>query len=552
MGTRWERLAGDTSEFALRLAFAPDPDDGQAAEPEVSMSWGSFQLWVEGRNLCAHQEDGERTESVHWYLLPLMEWLADSWNPLLHEERLPARNEGDNAWVSLLATRFPPWAIEHDTQLASRWESAWQKWWYRHAIRAACEGGLFPDVVLRRVRDRVEISWGQTRVEGMPDHFGFSESDRGHSRLVPQRVAGPLHEVLVGASEYLTALSPESRRFRRLRRQILAVKGAEEHRERRLMWLAGLGTDEKTVRAGWRRVTSYLAGYAESARRAILEPVESPLVVTGSCHASLMFGSVSPSIGKRDVVELARVMIDLHAPRGGRSAIDEARRSVPLEEAASPPWYQGYELAESLHDHLDPEYVEGKSVDIERIIERQGVTIVDRQLSDGTIRGVAIDGERHRPGILVNSRNRVNAQPVGRRFTLAHEFCHLLFDRDVGTHLAIASGPWAPQDVERRANAFAAMFLMPNELVRRAVSALAGSLETKDEIHSVANRLQTSFESTLWHLKNLGYIDDVTRQRIENEALQQQPEGTHESTGLQAEQMAVATVRTRRRVRTNR
>jgi len=502
MGTRWERLAGDTSEFALTLAFAPDPDDGQAAEPEVAMSWGNFQLWVEGRNLCAHHEDGERTESVHWYLLPLMEWFAENWNPLLHEERLPARNEGDTAWASLLATRFPPWAIEDDVQLASRWEGAWQKWWHRHAIRSASEGGLFPDVVLRRIRDRVEISWGQTRVEGMPDHFGFSESECGYSRLEPQRIAGPLHEVLVSASEYLTSLSPESRRLRKLRRQILALKGAEEQRERRLMWLAGLGTDERTVRAGWRRVSGYLAGYAEGARRAILEPLESPLVVTGSCHATLMFGSVSPSIGKRDVVELARLMVDLHAPEGDRSTIEEAGRSVPLEEASTPPWYQGYELAESLHDHLDLEHVE--FVDVEGIIEQQGVTIVDRELSDRTIRAVAIDGERHSPGILVNSRNSANAHPFGRRFTLAHEFCHLLFYRDVGAQLAIASGPWAPRDVERRANAFAAMFLMPNQLVRRAVSALVGSLETKDAVHSVANRLQTSFESTLWHLKEPG------------------------------------------------
>jgi Zn-dependent peptidase ImmA (M78 family) len=552
MGTRWERLVGDTSEFALRLAFAPDPDDGQAAEPDVSASWGSFQLWVEGRNLCAHQEDGERTESVHWYLLPLMEWLAENWNPLFHEERLPASNEGDTAWASLQASRFPPRAIEDNTQLASRWESTWQKWWQRHAIRAASEGGLFPDVVLRRIRDRVEISWGQTRVQGMPGHFDFSESERGYSRLEPQRIAGPLHDVLESASEYLQSLSPKSRRFKKLHRQILAVNSVEEHRERRLMWLAGLGTDEKTVRAGWRRVTSYLAGYTDRARRAILEPLESPLVVTGSCHASLMFGSVSPSIGKRDVVELARLMIDLHAPRWNRSATDEVRRSVPLKEAATPPWYQGYELAESLLDGLDPGFMEGESVDIERIIEEQGVKIVYRHLSDETIRGVAVDGERHRPGILVNSRNSANAHPFGRRFTLAHEFCHLLFDRDVGAHLAIASGPWAPQDVERRANAFAAMFLMPNELVRRAVSALAGSLETTDAVYSVANRLRTSFESTLWHLKNLGYIDDVTRQRIANEALQQQPEGTDETTEFRTEQVPVAAVRPDRRVRTNR
>ena len=36
MSTRWERLAGGTGIFALKLAFGQDPDDGQAAEPDVS------------------------------------------------------------------------------------------------------------------------------------------------------------------------------------------------------------------------------------------------------------------------------------------------------------------------------------------------------------------------------------------------------------------------------------------------------------------------------------------------------------------------------------
>jgi len=120
MSTRWERFAGDTGAFALTLAFGRDPDDGQAAEPDVSLSWGSFQIWVEGRNLCAHREAGERIESVHWYLLPLIEWFVEHWDPLLHEERLPARNLGDTAWESLRATRFPPPAIDDSCNAPSR------------------------------------------------------------------------------------------------------------------------------------------------------------------------------------------------------------------------------------------------------------------------------------------------------------------------------------------------------------------------------------------------------------------------------------------------
>ena len=164
MSTRWERLAGDTGAFALKLAFARDPDDGQAADPDVGLSWGGFQIWVEGRNLCAHREAGARIESAHWYLLPL------------HEEHLPARNLGDTAWASLRATRFPPAAIENDERQARGWDEAWQAWWMRHALRAASHGGLFPDVVVRRLRDHVEVSWGQTRTAGMPRSTSASQS----------------------------------------------------------------------------------------------------------------------------------------------------------------------------------------------------------------------------------------------------------------------------------------------------------------------------------------------------------------------------------------
>ena len=59
------------------------------------------------------------------------------------------------------------------------------------------------------------------------------------------------------------------------------------------------------------------------------------------------------------------------------------------------------------------------------------------------------------------------------------------------------------------------MVLMPNPLVQRAVAALTGALETADAVGQVAHRLRTGFESTLWHLRNLGYLDDFARQRIE-------------------------------------
>ena len=89
MPTRWERLAGDTDVFAVKVAFMDDPDDGLGADEDQWRSWGAFQIWVRGANLCSHLEEGERVESVHWYLLPLLEWIACSWDPLLQRGTSP-------------------------------------------------------------------------------------------------------------------------------------------------------------------------------------------------------------------------------------------------------------------------------------------------------------------------------------------------------------------------------------------------------------------------------------------------------------------------------
>ena len=91
----WEMQAGSPGVFAFRLAFLLNPHGADdLADDDMRESWGSFIIWTRGENLCAHVEQGEVVDSAHWYLLPLMEWLADNWDPLLHEERLPLRNCG--------------------------------------------------------------------------------------------------------------------------------------------------------------------------------------------------------------------------------------------------------------------------------------------------------------------------------------------------------------------------------------------------------------------------------------------------------------------------
>lgn len=516
---RWERLAGDTEVFALRMAFARDPDQGRGADPLASLSWGNFQIWVEGRNLCSHLERGESVDSVHWYLLPVLEWFARNWDPLLHEERLPVENADAAAWKSLQATRFPPSAIEEDASRSEAWESAWQEWWRRHALRSSRHGGLFPDIVFRRARDTVELSWGPVGGEERSCRFFGTESP-GFARLPPQAVAKPLHEVLSDACKHLQSLASGSERVRALGRELRNLR-TERRTDRRLMWLAGLGADAKTVQDRWtatkRSLKQSLRGLGRAPLDAMFEVSQSRLAVTGSCQAALMFGSLAPDVKREDVLALARIMVGLHSHDGHSAGNPESFGHTPVEGSPSRPWSQGYTLAEELHERLGGRFIEEHSVDIAGLVRHFGVTLRDCELTDPNTRGVSIAGPRHRPAIVVNRRNPMNQSSAGRRFTLAHELCHLLFDRDAGQQLAVASGPWAPRETEQRANAFAAMLLMPTRLVQRAVASLTVPLATGDGVRAVSSALRSSPSSLLPHLKNLGFLDESERNQVEQE-----------------------------------
>ena len=521
MTTRWESLEGSTDNFALKLAFSDDPDEGQGIDPETGASWESLQIWVQGRNLCAHREEGESIDSVHWYLLPLLEWFACNWDPLFHEERLPVKNAGSTAWESLWNTRFPPRAIEDDESKASEWEGAWQAWWFRHAILSAREGGLFPDIVFRRLRNRIELSWGPTAITGMPTHYLFTVSERGAAYLPPSSVAEPLHDALSQAGKYLLKLMPNSKRIEHLncRLQNLKVNGGsyEEARERRLAWLAGLGTNEQGMRAGWHRAKECLSEVDDRLRRAWLETIETPLALTGSCHAALMFGSRAPDLTTPDVKELAWATVNLYDTQSESEKMHAICRSAPIEESTSHPRDQGYDLAEEVHERIENDFCEGGFVDVEGIIKAHGIHIGNLTLSDTHVRGVAIAGPQHKPGVFVNEGYAANAAEVGRRFTLAHEFCHLLFDQGQGQALAVASGPWAPRAIEQRANAFAAMLLMPTFLLKQMLSGLTVPITMKGDVDDLAKYLLVGRLPLLRHLANLGFMDYVDQIRLEDE-----------------------------------
>ncbi len=502
MSVHWERLSGDTDRFAIKFGFQRDPDEGVSAAPEEAVSWGALQIWVNGVNLCAHVLRGQSMDAMHWYLLPLLEWIAQNWDALLHEQHLPNENQGRDAAQALEAGRFPPLRLEGD-QAAYRWENNWHAWWSRHALQAARDGGLLPGVLFRRWRGEVEISWSPTGLED-----ARMLAPEGCARFDPREVAEPLYEMLRETSGYLAERMPESSRITALREMVDALCGPAR-REQRLAWLTGLWRDMPTGEERWRKVVAAVRERNPAAAQAVFQTPQDGAVVLGSCDAALMFGSVSPDIGETDALTLADHLAGYFEAEPPPCPLDDLARPAPLHDRVKP-WEQGYELALDFLEDAAP----GGAGDIDAMLEALGVRYKDITLDDQGIRGVALAGPNHRPAILLNTRHQTYRFPSGQRLSKAHELCHLLYDRAYGTRVALVSGPWAPLELEQRANAFAAMCLMPPARVWEVLAGAEHPIDTPEGVAETAKALNTSFTATLNHLYNLGILDEPACEAI--------------------------------------
>jgi Zn-dependent peptidase ImmA (M78 family) len=258
----------------------------------------------------------------------------------------------------------------------------------------------------------------------------------------------------------------------------------------------------------WRRVVQRLSDGAEQLTR----PHAEPLYVTGTPKAGLMFGAVAPNISEGDVESLTAFLLSL-PPRPASSGAD-ADAWVDLESGIDPrsaPWRQGYDLAEAF---LDDIAVDRTSViDLDSLLQRLDVAVTETALEDRSIRGLAAAGPEHGPAIAINPSYPFHDRDEVQRFTKGHELCHVLFDRTAARQLAEASGPWAPVEVEQRANAFAAMLLMPEPLVRSEFGALADRVTNVRQLTEIAERLGVSIRALAWHAANLGLVSRAVAQQ---------------------------------------
>jgi Zn-dependent peptidase ImmA (M78 family) len=295
-----------------------------------------------------------------------------------------------------------------------------------------------------------------------------------------------------------------------------------------MAWLAGLGDDIEQYRHVAKAVDGALATVDADVRETITGAKRTtPLVVGGSAYARLLYGAMSPGIDLFDVVTLTNLIVDNYVADAHPWL---SRLDLPLElgeVAQFTPGEQGSRLGEQACEVLTGG--SGDWVDVHSVLQGLKIPVTKIDLSDDSIRAVSVIGPTQVPHIFCNRQTRWGESSGVERFTLAHELCHLLLDREQGDELAIATGPWAPVGIEQRANAFAAAFLMPTWLLKDALTAAAAPADDPETIKAVSATLRVSASSLIDRLYNLDEItfDDRIRLRavwLPDRA--QQPGGT--------------------------
>ena len=480
---------GNRSVFGLEVRLESGKVRGAAPERSVN-SWGEWRLWVANVNLCALQLDTKsglaEVQGVRWFLAPLFRWIVANWMPLLHEKRLPPGGRfGDSRPRSARAAYLA--MLESTGDDLDRF-LCWQEWAERHALRAASEGGILPDVFFQRMEDEIEISWGD-RVQPGADAARFIVED-GIAHVPVNAVAQTLRAAVewfsaqeqVRASEWGTELTSRWNETRSL------------PAETALSWYLDSSPEPGSLTKTFKKAIRGLGKLPELCDRLWLGNL-APEVA--------MFGDLAPEISPEAATNLLAEYFNAKTNEGMSELLAKSICSDEPAWSTPSPWHNGYSRALDVLDELDPK-PEAPMTNVEDILAALGVKVKNVPLGDEGPRGVAFAGKDLRPTILVNEDDLKN-KPRGRRFTLAHELCHILFDQNRARSLAHSSTPWASPSVEQRANAFAAMLLMPPSRASRPpqVTSLA---DLKQVINRMADRMQVSRIALKRHLSNMNEI----------------------------------------------
>ena len=226
-----------------------------------------------------------------------------------------------------------------------------------------------------------------------------------------------------------------------------------------------------------------------------------------------------------ECINLCREGVTLKKMLGREQSVAPPHHEIPLPRSAGEAVMQGDDVARDERRRLG---IGNFIIGMSGLINSQGIWASAVELPDN-MSGIFLHSPAIGMAIMVNASHRY----YRKQFSYAHEYGHALMDRK---HKALVSSNANSDDlVEKRANSFAASFLMPEDGVREllrsfnkgrvsrqesAIYNVAGDNQVNAEIRTpastqrisymdvanVARSYGASYQAAAYRLKNLGCI----------------------------------------------
>jgi Zn-dependent peptidase ImmA (M78 family) len=269
----------------------------------------------------------------------------------------------------------------------------------------------------------------------------------------------------------------------------------------------------KDVALRLRKVTGMTNGSTETTERNLLGAAhDSGGLIADLPMPVLLYRSASPQLSDSDLQKLLRLVEESSGdqPAEWLKQRSPAAPGGNYREITADGYQKALEVRESLGIPPDAP-IQGDHDLATGILPALGVRVVNITLDDSDVSGVALFGPGHCPTAAVNLTGTFSKHPSGRRMTLAHELCHLLFDGRTGGRFGLVSNNWAYYPAERRANAFAAYFLAPDAAIA-SVLPRDSTTWTRGMLNAARIHLGVGVQTLTWNLYRLGWISDGERQ----------------------------------------
>lgn len=423
------------------------PEDESAEERtmgQLRLAIGDKAVW-----------SGASGRDVTWNWSDLLGYLAYNWFWLTEQEGLPF---GETGFTPDVVYKTDALVAALPEESRERHEDVWWDFAQCHDLSVAIQGMYLPPVWIVRHGHLVEVFSGKTYAM-LPAEATFATlaalCDCIAARMA---VVNPLHPIVV---KWRTRARPAP----------LAYAGVVTYLPP--AYLHGMDATEAQVLS-------------------LLDLTEDCRVTEAVAVARMAGPCVAPTTLRRILEELQRV------PLLNTRKLDEDAQAVPsLEDLGETPYVQGYALAQWFRVRVGLGLAPIRSV--RAIVRAWNVRVREVDLGTGDLQAIASWGPRHGPGVVLNTAHRRHARSAGQRFTLAHEACHLLLDRNAALPLAEVMGGAVLDGIEERANAFAAEFLLPRQAAADAVAAHAS---IQDAVSDLSREFVVGKEVVAWQIHN--------------------------------------------------